>query len=414
LLIRKFWFCYAVPHSMRLVICSCAAALLAFGIYSVLRGAYAAHLAGTNSLAGSERALEIDGDSAAYWLHRADLLDQAGLPATEALARAAQINPWDATARIRLGLDAEARGDFGAAERHLLEAARVSRLYQPRWTLANFYFRRGSAAPFWRWARSALELSPREPAALYQLCWRFSTDADEIFAKAIPPGPQTSRTYLGFLVAENRLEAADAAAARLVPDAASEDRELLGRLCDRFLDARMAHPALAVWNGLCARGLLPYRRLQTSDGQSLANGDFTGTQFGPGFNWRANAVPGVVARMGSGQLAVFFSGRQPETAELVWSWIAVTAGAKYVLHFEYQTSGIAQPSGLQWCASAGNSDLASSTPLASPEWKTETIAFSAPADAHLLRLRLAAERMPGSVRISGTVMTRRMRLEQAP
>ena len=39
------------------------------------------------------------------------------------------------------GLAAETRGDAALAEKWLQEAATVDRQYEPRWTLANFYFR---------------------------------------------------------------------------------------------------------------------------------------------------------------------------------------------------------------------------------------------------------------------------------
>jgi hypothetical protein len=241
-----------------------------------------------------------------------------------------------------------------------------------------------------------------------------SSDPDEILSRAIPSGGQAARSYLGFLVAEDRLHAAEAVAARLLTDPQPEDREPLAELCDRYLDRQMPAPAVSVWNALCASGLLPYSRLEPERGISLANPAFAGTEFGAGFNWRANTVPGIVSRVGSGRLAVFFSGKQPESAEPVWTWIPVVPGAKYILRFEYQTAGISLPSGLAWHAVAGDRDLGCSVQLRSTEWKEETLPFAAPDDVQLVRLRLVSSRAAGAVRIAGTLLAREMRLVMTP
>ena len=67
------------------------------------------------------------------------------------------MNPWDTRSRIELGLLAEAEGDQATATRYLLQAAEADHLFLPRWTLANYYFRRGDTALFWRWAKEAAD-----------------------------------------------------------------------------------------------------------------------------------------------------------------------------------------------------------------------------------------------------------------
>ena len=46
---------------------------------------------------------------------------------------------------------------LGMAALH--EAARVDRTFDPRWTLANYYFRRQNWDEFWKWMRAAAEMS---------------------------------------------------------------------------------------------------------------------------------------------------------------------------------------------------------------------------------------------------------------
>ena len=107
-----------------------------------------------------------------YLSTRALQIEYAGGDPDPVLQEIARINPAASAPRLRLGLDAEARGDLAAAERWLVDAAQVDRQYEPRWTLANFYFRqsngrRKSSDDFWKWIRSALEVSYGDRGAAF-------------------------------------------------------------------------------------------------------------------------------------------------------------------------------------------------------------------------------------------------------
>ena len=77
-------------------------------------------------------ALEILPDHAGYLLFRAQQMDYDGENSTALLERAARVSPLSSAPRIRLGLAAEARGDFSGAEKWLLEAASMDRQFEPR------------------------------------------------------------------------------------------------------------------------------------------------------------------------------------------------------------------------------------------------------------------------------------------
>jgi len=175
---------------LRVSTCILCAFALTYASYATVALLFAEQLAQQATLTAGKRAVEFDPLNAQYWIRYADLLDQAALPNQAALERAAQLNPLEPVVRIRLGLEAEGRGDYASAERELLSAATVSRLYEPRWTLANFYFRRGNSEAFWIWARRALELAPREPDALFGLCSDFSSDPIEIMERAVQEIPK--------------------------------------------------------------------------------------------------------------------------------------------------------------------------------------------------------------------------------
>ncbi len=402
-------------HSVpRYVLSGASAIVLSYAIWQSGARLYAERLISEGTLPAVEHALRVEPRNAQFWLWYADALEQAALPAESALLRAAALNPRDASTLIRIGLNAEGRSDYPAAERYLLDAAKASRLYQPRWTLANYYLRRDAEAAFWTWARRAMELAPREPDALFRLCWRVTEDPAEIMEKALPESPAMWRAYLHFLLATKRYSAAAIAIGRL-KDAGPEATGVLLDACDRFLENRMAQPAVAAWNLSCRRAAVPCQEMNPASTPPLTNGGFQLPGFGQGFNWRFDRPPGITARMGGGKAAVYFSGKQAEQALTIWQWVPVLPSKPYDLRFEYQTEGVEDRSGLRWQvagtgAGTGLDPLAVSDELSASVWKEVTLHFTAPAGVPLVRMALICARTPGSVRTDGAIVIRNMSL----
>jgi hypothetical protein len=405
-------------RSKRSMACAVSALVLAYGIYARSERLWAHALSRERTLPSIERAIRHAEGNAEYWLTKAELLDQAGLDPGPALRRAAGLDRLNAAIWIRLGLTAEAAGNFGEAQCDLIEAARVSHRYEPRWTLANYYFRRGMTREFWSWTRQALELAPRDERALFQLCWKKSNDAGEILSSAIPDNRVVIRDYVHFLLEQERLAAAEAAVRRILRDPQPDDRDVLLMACDRFLDERSFTPAIDIWNALCETNLSGCRKLNPAQGVSLANGDFGKAGFGTGFGWRIVAPPGVSATLGSGLATVYYSGSQPERCEALWQFVPVLPEKRYLLRFDHRSSGIPAQAGPRWLVRAidGNSSvtLASSAELSATSWRGETMHFEVPPGVSLLRLGLTYVREPGVVRIEGSVSTRAMELVTLP
>lgn len=416
-----FWlpdagFCYSerciemsrrFARMLRPCVCAASCLALAYGMYSTWTRIRASVLAGSFTLSAVGQALTIAPGNSEYWVRHAQLLDIAGLSGDADLHRAAELNPYEAAIWIRLGLDREVRGDYAHAEQFLLRAARVSRLYQPRWTLANFYFRRGVRSEFWRWTRQALQLQPQDPVPLYQLCWAISDNPVKIREKAIPDNAPAVASYAAFLLAENRIEAA----AELLRNSRrylAANAPLLFLACDRFIESERIDDALEAWNATVTSA-----RLDPRTGASLTNGAFLVPATGSGFDWRPQQALGVSFAIGSGAAAVFFDGREPENCEPLVQLVPVVGGRKYRLHFEYKTSGITPRDGLSWRVSAwppGAKILGTSGFLSSDEWTPETFDFDAPRDARVVRLALTYNRAAGQTRIDGSILTRAMRL----
>ena len=131
-------------------------------------------------------------------------------------------SPPSSAAWIAAGLAAEESGDFAAAERDLLEAARIDHQYLPAWTLANFYFRRGDAQ-FWPWARMAAGLAYDDLAPLLQLADAQESDAARLLDR-LGDSPRLHRAYLDYLIGKGHLESAQVVAARMAGEPGSGAR----------------------------------------------------------------------------------------------------------------------------------------------------------------------------------------------
>jgi len=137
---------------------------LAISSYWALRLAWADHLSGGADLAGRERAVRLAPAVAVFTERLADRREELGGDSLPDLRRAAALDPENPERRMRLGVRAELAGDERLAEESLLAAAARSRLYQPKYLLAQYYFRRQDAGRFWPWARAALETAWGDPA----------------------------------------------------------------------------------------------------------------------------------------------------------------------------------------------------------------------------------------------------------
>jgi len=157
---------------------------------------------------GVARAVALSPRDTEYLSLRALQIDYDGGDPAPLLLRAAELNPLAAAPRMRLGLDAEIHGDIRAAEKWLLDAARVSRQFEPRWTLSNFYFRQSRADDFWTWIRQALAVSYGDRTPAFDLCWRFSQNPKAILDRAIPDRHDVLAAYLIYLIDQHHLDAA--------------------------------------------------------------------------------------------------------------------------------------------------------------------------------------------------------------
>jgi hypothetical protein len=333
------------------------------------------------------------------------------------LELALTLNPRYSPAWIARGLEAEAAGDRGKAEASLLRAAEIDHLYLPRWTLANFYLRAGDLPGFWTWVRRAADMA-YDPAALFQLCWRASGDSGEILNRAIPDTPALRRAYLDFLVRTDRLEAAEPLGREISQVADASDLDRLLRYCDALLARRQVDRALRVWNALAGRRIIPYGALDPRTGASLTNGELAAAPLQHGFDWRPARVEGAALSFdtGSNEMRLSFSGKQPESFDVLEQYLPVLPNMKYQFRYRLRTRDLAAETGLSWsfldARPAG--ELAGGPVSASSDgWAEKTLTFSTPQRCELLRIVLRYARPPGSMRAEGGAEFTRLVLARA-
>lgn len=87
----------------------------------------------------------------AYLRRAAELTDEVGGDGAAYYRKAITVDPYASHDWVQLGFDAERDGRSRDSEQDLLQAAHVDRTFEPRWALANFYFRRGDTTSTLRW-----------------------------------------------------------------------------------------------------------------------------------------------------------------------------------------------------------------------------------------------------------------------
>jgi tetratricopeptide (TPR) repeat protein len=364
----------------RFVIATVTITALAAALYWSARLAAADYHAGQGAL---DRAVAADPFNARYRLGRAG--EHPGeLPA------AARLNPYSARARIEMGLRAEAAGDLAQAERLFLDAAGLDAAWLPRWTLANYYFRRGDKERFWKWAAEAGRMAHGDVRALYELCWMVEPDPRKILAAVVPRRAEPTAWFYHFLLARRELDAAAETLDHLMGYGRPQDRPEAAAFCDIALDTGRQDLAIAAWTAAIRRGILRY-----AAPAPVTNGDFAVAPLGRGFDWRLPAVEGVMAeRPRGGGLRLTLDRSRPERCDLLWQYLPVSAGAAYRVEYRHDGDIPAWGGGLRWVLRAGGVVIARSEPFAAGRDGRGSFSFRA-SEAGPVRLALVYEREPG-------------------
>ncbi len=342
-------------------------------------------------------AIQLEPDAWPYYL-RLSQLDEGN--ARPFLEDAVRLNPYNGPVYIELGLRYEADGDYNTAEKDFLQAYAVDHTFIPRWSLANFYFRRDNVPEFWKWARAAAEMPSDEMSPLFELCWHVKTDPEEIGREILNYDPDLLRQYVDFLISKNQLPATFPVAQRLVRYGnPATDRSYLFTLIDRLLAANRGAEAQTIWQ------LLISQKWVSAESAPVNNPHFDRMPLPVAVDWFIPSYAGIYSLPGPSGLTVEFNGNQPQDCTIAEQAVALTPG-EYDAEYSYQTSGIAPGTGLKWevLDVLSNEALAESGDLSSEALHRANFTFSVPPDTSVVRLRLHYVRAVGTTRISGRLV----------
>lgn len=390
-----------VSIACRLIVAGCSAA----GAWCCWNLGLADYLYRLNTEQSVRAAIRVEPDAQIYYMHLAQFDD---VHAVELLEKAIALDPYNAETRIELGLRFEAAGDYPKAEKLLLDAFSVDHTYLPRWSLANYYFRRDNEPAFWKWAREAAAMPSDEIAPLLELCWRISPDAGKISAAIGNDKPEFLRQYLDFLLVKGQFAAAGDVAGRLVKSGERDaDRALMLSVVNQLVAANDATDAQALWR------MLTEQRWIEADATTPNNANFARPPLPVSFDWALIELPGLHSWPGTTGLQTEFTGTEPEECSVAEQFLVLAPGS-YTLTYSFYTTDIHPGTGIHWQIFDAKSGavLAVSQDMSSEGPKEASVAFSVPNNESLVRLRLGYQRTLGTPRVSGILVVTSTHLQR--
>lgn len=325
------------------------------------------------------------------------------------LQQAVQLNPFDSESWIQLGFASEFKQhDRASAERYYLKAAEVNKMFLPKWTLTNFYFRQDQPAEFFHWASETLAITPYTPEPVFVQMWLIDQDADKI-ARNIPDRPRILLPYAWFLSNSHQYSSIALIVQRLIKAAGTTDPQAWGRdgliatIEDRLIAQDQGDPALQIWASMVKGGWL-HEDIPSAQ-HPLTNGNFPAPLFRHGFDWIPTETDGVRIEESpaEGLIRLQFSGNEPEHCVVLQQYMPMEAGRPYGFRWQSTSAPGDTLSGLTWhlkpVGKAAELDLASSD-LGLPRsgnWKVR-----APQGSKLYLLTLEYARPLGHLRARGT------------
>lgn len=371
------------------------AAACCFGIWESLQLARSDYYFKEDTAGALARAISLSPDAWPYYMRLAQF-DRPS--AKELLRNSIHLNSYNAQANIELGLQYEADGDLARAEKQIIEAYNVDHTYLPRWSLANYYFRRGDMPAFWSWSRSAADMPSDDIGALLELCWRANPDGSAVTAAILNEKPEFLRQYLNFLIAKGEPQAAAAVVPHLLRsgDPQSDLPVLLPEL-NSLIKINDSSDAVRLWRLLAAHKWIK------ADSTVPNNPRFLRTPVPVSFDWSIPEYSGLHSWPGAAGLQTEFSGSEPEDCVIAEQAVVLSPG-EYRLKFSYRTTNIPPNTGIRWQIVDPKSQQirAESADLSSNISKKSELGFSSDESSTMV-LRLVYKRALGTVRVSGVL-----------
>jgi len=314
-------------------------------------------LANRPTISNLERAVKLDPSDAEYLLRLGSLYeysptDVQSAKAEESFRRAAQLDPHDPQNWLDLAAALQLQGRVGEAE----ACRRRVDLLAPnlpafQWPIANSYLLQGNTDEALRHFRLVLAGTQQYDGNVFSLAWKATDDAGKILEELIPERVTTEFSYLDFLLAQHRLDDAQAVWKRILSDREEFAATDASAYIDSLILAHRPADAYQVWTDLQKKGLI---RSWSSPSETnlIANGDFEDELLNFGFAWRVNPIEGIYAGLDtsnyhspSHSMLVQFSGKDNVDYGSVFQYVKATPGQAYHLKAVMRTEGITTDSG---------------------------------------------------------------------
>ena len=258
------------------------------------------------------------------------------------------------------------------------------------------------------------KMAPDDASPLFRLAWYVSPDGAELERRLQLQRPAIEAQLVNFLIARGDAPAVTAASLHLLRTTNHGNIESLLEACDWLIAGKHTDMALTIWNGLAARGELPYPPLSAPSLDLVTNGKFEQQPQAHGFDWRVPAVEGVSSFLNADprELGFELSGKEPDSFWLMREAVPVAPSRNYALSVEFVTTSIAPDSGIVWSVTDGQSgaELARTGSLSAEQGGKVRVCFTAPRGTAFVNLSLNYQRQPGTVRPEGKVALKQVRL----
>ena len=354
---------------------------------------------------GLEKAVEWAPGNATYhrWL-AVSLVGRDSGRAEKEFREAIRLNHWDAESRMRLAMIYESKGLLEQAEKELRDAAKVDATFLPRWTLANFEFRRGNLPEFWTWARASANMSFGDRFPLFDLA--AATGETNVAERLDLKGGQIWINYLYWAIQKGTPGEIRKAGMKVAAASTAADGPGVELAAQRLADLGSVDAALEVWNDGVKSGIVPAG--EAAKGR-ITNPTFAVQPRGYGFDWIAAKPEGgaIVRESIHGGVRIRFTGDQAEQCDALTQRVAVEPGVSYRVVVKYRTAGLGRKSGMKWLilgAASANPVVAETDSYLWDEGNGESaLSFTAPPRDGLVRVVLRYLRPQGEVRTAGEV-----------
>ncbi|MDP8989931.1 MAG: hypothetical protein M3N41_07605 [Acidobacteriota bacterium] len=358
--------------------------------------------------AGTQQAMRLEPANEAYIARDAIRRNDEGDLSSDVdyeLRRALSLNPADSTVLRALGLREELSGNRSAAERNLLQSVAVDRTFRPIWALANFYARTGQDAELRLAVKRCFEIIASRiageravhPEPLFDLCWNRNLP--------VPRGTWLSVSYVGYLMRHERVDAIAAVLPDALKQAASvPEYETLLELCDFLVRSERTEPATTIWNHLVNRGFLQSTPLNASAAHLIADPDFAFPVFDQAFGWKVLREQGTFVSSVPHRLSFEFTGKEPESFQLLAKTIPVLPGHTYRLSWTIERPSMEGEGDTDDGLSLRISGRAGEGVAVCPLWTpVQSCLVQTPQNRDQLRMGVWYDRLPGSVRMEGVI-----------